>query len=100
MILGLGVYDLLGLIGLIGLAGILLVLFFGTRAKRRLPSSVKEALASIPTTRTNQHRVTLILDDDSEIENVYIAYGQYVELSFGRKRLRFNPQRVKGVRQG
>ena len=46
--------------------------------QRHLPESIARQILALPESSYGAHRVTLILDDGSEIRDVYVAWGTEV----------------------
>ena len=86
MLCGLGIFAVMGALVLLTCV-----------PPRRISEPVRNQLADIPPRSWQRHRVVASLSDGREVPKVYIAYGRYVNYSYGlRPRLR--PKRIVAVR--
>ncbi len=65
---------------------------------RDLPDSIQEQLASLPEYRQGVHKIVAVLDDGTEIRDVFVAWGSEVIRVGDSEDIRFDPGRMVEVR--
>lgn len=78
-----------GSVVVLSAAFLLVPVVLGTRERNELSKAIRGELGAIPQIRPNQHLVDVTLADGRVVENVWVAYGQYLRPSLvARKRFR------------